>query len=445
MKKFLLTLLVFYSSLVFAQTYTIKTVAGDSVQGFSGDNSQATSAELFWPSGLILDGAGNMYIADQRNNRIRKISAGGVITTIAGTSTAGYTGDNIAATTAGLYWPLSVDVDAIGNIYIADQVDIRIRKVSASGLITTIAGNGTSGFSGDNGPATSAEIDAPSCIVLDGVGNIYFADDGNQRIRKITTTGIITTIAGNGTAGFAGDSGAATAAELHNPYGVAVDGTGNVYIADYNNDRVRKVNTLGIISTIAGNGTVGFTGDNGAATDAELHWPIGVAVDGSGNVYIADQSNNRIRKINTGGIITTIAGNGTLGFTGDSGIATSAELDNPSDIVIDGAGNIYIADEYNNRIRELNLVTGINEISNNDGDIKVSHNPSNGIFNITLQNPTRKYNVIVYNMLGQEVYTAPLNLTTSQIDLSNNPTGLYLYRVISKDGNLLGSGKLVKE
>ena len=215
-------------------------------------------------------------------------------------------------------------VDASGNLYIADTGNNRIRKVSATGIITTVAGNGSAGYSGDGGPATSAQLDGPEGVAVDGSGNLYIADTCNNRIRKVSATGIITTVAGNGSAGYSGDGGPATSAQLSLPAGVAVDGSGNLYIADSGNNRIRKVSATGIITTVAGNGSPGYSGDGGPATSAQLNQPAGVAVDASGNLYIADSSNNRIRKVSATGIITTVAGNGFDGYSGDGGPATSA-------------------------------------------------------------------------------------------------------------------------
>jgi sugar lactone lactonase YvrE len=246
-----------------------------------------------------------------------------------------------------------VAVDSSGNIYIADTYNERIRKVSTSGIITTVAGNGAATFSGDGGAATSAELHGPSGVAVDSSGNIYIADTYNERIRKVSTSGIITTVAGNGTGGYSGDGGAATSAELYYPSGVAVDSSGNIYIADRNNDRIREVSTSGIITTVAGNGTWGYSGDSGAATSAELYGPSGVAVDSSGNIFFVEDGNNRVRKVSASGIITTVAGNGTGGYSGDGGVATSAELYTPYGVAVDSSGNIYIADLNNNRIRKV--------------------------------------------------------------------------------------------
>ena len=274
----------------FGQTYTISTVAGNGTQGFGGgDNGPATSAQLSIPRGVAVDSAGRLYIADSQDNRIRKVSDG-VITTVAGNGGGGFTGDNYPATSTELNSPSGVAVDSAGNLYIADTSNFRVRKVS-NGMITTVAGNGTQGSSGDNGPATSAQLHDPCGVAVDSAGNIYIADGNN--IRKVSN-GIITTVAGNGTQGFSGDNGPATSAELDGAVGVAADGAGNLYIADSGNNRIRKVSN-GVITTVAGNGTQGFSGDNGPATSAELAGAVGVAVDSASDVYIADSFNNRIR------------------------------------------------------------------------------------------------------------------------------------------------------
>jgi pimeloyl-ACP methyl ester carboxylesterase/sugar lactone lactonase YvrE len=333
----------------------INTVAGNGTAGYSGDGGVATSAELHGPNAVAVDTAGNIYIADYYNNRIRKVTAStGVISTAAGNGTAGYSGDGGAATSAELNGPGDVAVDSAGNIYISDLSNNRIRKVTVStGVISTVAGNGTKGYSGDGGAATSAEIGSSS-VTVDTAGNIYLADDSNNRIRKVTvSTGIITTVAGNGTAGFSGDGGAATSAELDVPDGVVVDSAGNIYIADHNNERIRKVTvSTGKISTVAGDGTAGYAGDGGAATSAELNGPGGLALDSAGDIYIGDFGNNRIRKVTVStGKISTVAGNGTAGYSGDGGAPNNAEMNGPSGIALDSAGNIYIADFGNNRIR----------------------------------------------------------------------------------------------
>jgi uncharacterized protein YjdB/RPA family protein len=331
----------------------ITTFAGNGTLGYSGDGGAATAAELYAPWGVAVDGSGNVYIADQLNNRIRKVDPSGFISTFAGNGTLGYSGDGGAATAAELRTPTGVAVDGSGNVYIADNGNSRIRKVDPTGVISTFAGNGTYGYSGDGGAATAAHLYGPFVVAFDGAGNVYIADCYNSRIRKVDPSGVISTFAGNGTLGYSGDGGAATDAQLVYPFGVAVDGSGNVYIADANNSRIRKVDPTGVISTFAGNGTYGYSGDGGAATAAELSSPVGVSVDGGGNVYIADYYNNLIRKVDLSGVISTIAGNGTLGYSGDGGAATAAELNYPTGVAVDGGGNVYIADQYNYRIRKV--------------------------------------------------------------------------------------------
>ena len=334
-------------------TGTITTIAGTGEVGFSGDGGPAVEAELRNPYGVAVDSAGNVYIADAGNQRIRKVDSTGTITTIAGTGEVGFSGDGGAAVEAELYNPEGVAVDSAGNVYIGDAGNQRIRKVDSTGTITTIAGTGEYGFSGDGGPAAAARLAFPHSVAVDGAGNLYIADTGNRRIRKVDSTGTITTIAGTGEVGFSGDGGPAVEAELRNPYGVAVDSAGNVYIADTRNQRIRKVDSTGTITTIAGTGEVGFSGDGGPAAAARLAFPAGVAVDSAGNVYIADFFNNGIRKVDSTGTITTIAGIGELGFSGDGGPAVEAELYNPASVAVDSAGNVYIADTWNRRIRKV--------------------------------------------------------------------------------------------
>ena len=269
-----------------------------------------------------------------------------------------FSGDEGPATAARLTFPFGVAVDGAGNLYIADSSNHRIRKVDATGTITTVAGTGEFGFGGDEGPATAAQLFLPIGVAVDGTGNLYIADAGNQRIRKVDATGTITTVAGTGERDFSGDEGLATAAQLDFPFGVAVDGTGNLYIVDTYNHRIRKVDATGTITTIAGTGERDFSGDGGPAVRAALYFPIGVAVDSAGNLYIADSSNHRIRKVDATGTITTIAGTGEFGFSGDGGPAVLARLAFPGSVTVDGTGNLYIADTENHRIRKLTPMTG---------------------------------------------------------------------------------------
>ncbi|WP_263364961.1 NHL domain-containing protein [Edaphobacter acidisoli] len=316
------------------------------------------AAPLLLPSAIAYDSSGNLYIAEASRHDIRKLDPSGNITTIAGTGVQGFAGDSGPATAAELDSPQGLAIDASGNIYIADTHNHRIREVkAANGNITTIAGTGAAGNSGDSGPATAAELDLPTALAIDASGNLYIADTHNHRIREINAaTGIITTIAGTGTEGYSGDNGPATAAELDSPQGLAIDTTGNLYIADTHNHRIREViATTGIITTIAGTGTAGNSGDSGPATAATLRLPRGIATDATGNLYLTDVTAQSVRKVNaTTGQITTIAGSGTQGFSGDGSAATSATLDSPRAAAISPSGLATFADAANQRIRQLN-------------------------------------------------------------------------------------------
>ena len=340
-----------------AADWTIDTIAG---HVYGGDGGQATATQLYDPINVAVDGSGNVYIVTSANHRIRKVDTAGIITTVAGNGRQGYGGDGGAATAAQLNLPWDVAVDGSGNLYIADSGNYRIRKVDAdTGNISTVAGNGNFGFSGDGGLATEARLSIPRGVTADGSGNLYIADTFNQRIRKVDADGNISTVAGNGTFGFSGDGGLATAATLRNPWSVAADGSGNFYIADTGSNRIRKVDADGIISTVAGNGTNGHSRDGHQATTAALFRPTSVAVDGSGNLYSGSNSGSFVRKINTAtGIISTFAGSGQLGFSGDGGQATATRLYRPQGVAVDGSGNLYIAEANNQRIRKVDAGTG---------------------------------------------------------------------------------------
>jgi sugar lactone lactonase YvrE len=335
----------------------INTIAGNGLIGLDG---LAVTTDLVTPDGIAVDTSGNFYIAEYMEDRIDKVTAStGIITVVAGNNGRGSSGDGGAATAAQLYYPTGVAVDAAGNIYIADSANNRIRKVTVSnGIISTVAGTGTAGFSGDGGSATSAALHKPLGVAVDGNGNIYIADDGNERIRKVTvSTGNISTVAGNGSGEGTSYGYIATDTGLTNPEALAVDAAGDIYISMVYNNQIAKVSaSTGIISLVAGIGPRGFSGDGGPATSAMLFISpcamAGVAVDAAGNVYIGDYDNDRIRKVTAAtGIITTIAGGGNLGFSGDGGPATSASIQWPIGVAADAEGNVYFADYGNNRIR----------------------------------------------------------------------------------------------
>lgn len=355
---------LFLSVPVFAQRVT--TVAGG-----SGDGGQALAADLFGPVGVALDGSGNIFIADAGSRKIRRVDyQTGIITIFAGNGAFGNAGNGGLAINATFGYPSGIAVDVAGNIYVSDEQYSSIRKIDmATGVITHIAGgiDGIPGFTGDNALASGARLNGPRSLTLDATGNIYFVDSGNQRVRKINkVSGIITTVAGNGIFAYSGDDGVATSASLSNPSSVAVDANGNVYIADYQNFRVRKVNsTTGIISTVAGTGIQGYSGDGGLATQGKLDAPSGVILDADGNLIISDTYNQRIRKVDlTTGILNTIAGTGVTGFA--DGPTFQSKLNVPQGLALDALGNIYFSEIVNRRIRKI-VGTTISTVAGNGG------------------------------------------------------------------------------
>jgi sugar lactone lactonase YvrE len=337
-------------------TDIITTFAGRTNSGFSGDFGPATNASLRSPVGVAFDAAGNLFIADTYNNRIRKVDTNGVITTVAGKGTSGPPGDGGAATNASIVAPNGVAVDSAGNVFIAETGNSHIRKVRTDGIIVSVAGTAFFGFSGDGGAATNAALHNPQGLAIDSFGNLLIADTGNNRIREIRPDGIIMTVAGKGgPIGSPGDGGAATNATLNGPTGICVDSAGNWFIADMNYSLVRKVDTNGVISTVAGKSTFSFSGDGGPATNASMNHPIGVAVDSRGNLFIADSGNNRVREVTRDGVINTVAGQATSGFSGDGGPATLASLNYPTAVAIACSDHVFIADSSNSRIRTVTV------------------------------------------------------------------------------------------
>ncbi|HXB12146.1 MAG TPA: T9SS type A sorting domain-containing protein [Bacteroidia bacterium] len=435
-----------------AVTHNISTVVGNGGGGdYNGDGIPATSAQLDAPADVKVDAAGNLYVADYSNARVREINGAGMISTFAGNGTSGYL-VNVPAATGEMYDPNGIEFDKSGDLFIADYMSNKVEKVNLNDSMLSFAGNGAgspySGFYfGDNGPATRAELYYPAGIAADDSGNVFIADFYNNRIRKVEwNTGIITTIAGNGASGYFGDGGQATAAKLSYPIQVAVDDSDNIYIADANNSRIRKVtHATGKISTVAGTGVFGYNGDGGLATAADLYFPQGITIDANGVLYISDTYNQRIRAVDPWDHkIRTVAGDGNLGFSGDGGAATSAKLNYPENVAFDGAGTMYIADWGNNRIRKVTNVAGVNEVKNAIAHAKVYPNPNNGIFTIQLSGVSGKSLMEIYNMLGERIYSQSFSTLSSQfsIDIHNNPAGVYLYRVLAETGNLVAEGKV---
>jgi uncharacterized protein (TIGR03437 family) len=331
----------------------ISTVAGNGYAWSIGDGLLASLAQLKSPAGLALDPAGSLYIADSGTARIRRVDERGWIATVAGNGQAGFGGDGHAATTAQLTLPGGVAVDAAGNLYIADTRNHRVRKVLPSGFILTVAGTGVAALGAENTYAPQAPLNEPRSVAVDSWGALYIADTGNHRVVRINSAGMMATVAGNGSPGWAGDNGRASVAQLNAPAAIAFDARGNLYIADTFNHLVRKVSAAGIIMTVAGTGAAGFSGDSGPAISATLNFPAGVAVDPAGVVYIADTWNHRIRMVDAAGVIRTIAGSDAPGYKGDGVPALAAQLNYPSGIVVDPAGVVLFSDSFNNRVRRV--------------------------------------------------------------------------------------------
>jgi streptogramin lyase len=331
----------------------ITTVAGNGIEGYSGDGGPANKAQLRWPRDMAIDRDGGLYIADTMNHRIRKVSPKGIITTVAGTGVPGYSGDGGPATSSQLNGPRDVEIGVDGTLYIADTNNHCVRRVSPDGIITTVAGTGIAGYGGDGGPAVGAQLSWPQDVAVGMDGCLYIADTGNHRVRKVTPDGTIITVAGTGIAGYGGDGGSAAGAQLARPRGVFVDADGCVYIGDTENHRIRKVTPDGIITTVAGNGSEGYSGDGGSATNAQIAWPRGVVMDVDGCMYIADCGNSVIRKVTPDGTITTVAGTGVEGYSGDGGPALKAKLADPHGIAVGEDGSLYIGEPRNHCIRKV--------------------------------------------------------------------------------------------
>ena len=350
---------------------TITTAAGTGSDGLSGDGGQAKDAQLNTPQGAAFAPDGALYVADTWNHRVRKVAPDGTITTIAGTGSDGFSGDGGPATNAQLRFPQGVAVAQDGTLYVADMWNHRVRKVAPDGTISTVAGTGSDGFSGEGGLATDAQLNTPQAVAVAPDGALYIADSYNHRVRRVSPDGIITTVAGTGERGFSGDDGEAPSAKLNQPEGLAVGPSGTVYIADTWNHRVRKVTPDGTITTVAGKGSFGFSGDDGPAKDAQLRYPGGVVVAPDGVLYIADTWNHRVRRVATDGIITTVAGTGEDGFSGEAGPPVNAQLSYPLGPAVAPDGALYVADSNNHRVRKVTTPmpgTGADEIPVPSGD-----------------------------------------------------------------------------
>lgn len=415
----------------------ITTVAGTGVAGFSGDDGSAFLAQVKNPSCMASDSLGNVYFTDQYNNRIRRIDRTGIITTIAGSGPTGFNGDNRSALEARLSQPSGMVLDDSLNIYIADAGNHRIRKISAvTGLISTIAGTGVAGFTGDNGSALLARLNTPSSVAIDGKGNVFFSDALNSRIRKVDANGTITTISGNGTFADIGDGGLAKNATINRTAAIAFDHKGNLYLVEQYSNIIRKIDTAGIITKFAGKlNAAGQGGDGELAVNAGMTAPAAIAFDPNDNAYIADCNSYKIRKVDTNGIMSTVAGAGSPGHTGDGGDATVARIYSPLGLTLDKYNNLYFA-ERGNYIRYV----FINKILPTDStSFEIFPNPTKGDFNVILNSKKEeKATIVIYNATGQrirEVYVQTNNLLGMHLDMP----GIYFLSGMSKSGNWKGT------
>ena len=434
-----------------AQANIIETICGTGYPTYGGDNGPATAAKIILPEQLCLTKNHDLLIVDAGNCRIRKINLStGIITSIAGNGTAGYNGDGIAATAAALNIPESVATDTAGNIYIGDVNNYRIRKVTiATGIITTIAGNGSAGNSGDGGPATNASFREAAGMIVDKNGNVIFADGNNNNVRKIDTHGIITTLAGTGAAGYSGDWGAATGAQFHLPGDIAFDSNGNLYISDSYNNAIRKIDAgSGLLEPVCGNGTKSFSGDNGPAINATLNGPYGIFIDKQNNIFFCDGINGNIRRIDAvTKIITSVAGKGLQGYGGDGGPATDAYLQ-PDDVWLDDNGTMYIADYFNNRIRMVyNPRLATPNVNSATGEVKIYPNPAKEELTVEYTLPDKEdAEMQIVDVMGRIVISKelPFDKQKETVDISNLPQGVYVYKVV-QDGVMIATGKVIKE
>ncbi len=429
MKKwFLIFLFISTGTQLCAQVNIITTIAGTGTAGYEGDGGLAISAKLDLPAQICTDKAGEIYFADAFNHVIRKITPSGTIVTVAGKGTPGFSGDNGPALDAEMKVPCGIAIDTFGNIYVSDGGNHRVRRIDkVTGIITTFAGTGTAGSDGDWGSATTAKIDGPSGLALDADGNLYISDYSSCNVRKVSAaTGIITKIAGTGVPGYSGNGAPAIDAQLSGPFDVFVHTNGDIYISDHWNHVIRKVNGAGIISTVAGCSVGGYYGDGDVATDAKLYTQEGLFIDASGSIYIADYRNGSIRKVDPGtDIISTVAGIGVTGYAGDYGPATAAQLF-CTDVWVDKHGNILIADAENQRIRKVNNAVAVEGLS--DPAINSLYpDPTNGSF--IVHTSVKAASVKVYDMAGIQVLEQAATTNDTEVNIATRPPGIYIVYV----------------
>ena len=407
-----------------AKAQYVSTFAG-STQGFV--NGTATTAKFNWPMGIAIDTEGTIFVVDSANYVIRKITSAGVVSTFAGSGIGGFA-DGIASV-AQFNGIDGLAVDTAGNVYVADTNNHRIRKISAAGVVSTLAGS-TQGYA--NGTGTAARFNNPSGVAVDAAGNVFVTDTFNYRIRKITPAGVVSTLAGSGIAGFANGSG--TAAQFNKTYGIAVNDTGSIFVADALNHRVRKITASGVVTTFAGS-VYGYANGNGTA--AKFSYPYGITVDVTGNVYVTDAEDNRIRKITIAGMVSTLAGSGIGGFA--DGIGTTAQFINPCGVTVDAVGSVFISDATNHRIRKI--TNSLSTADYNQNQVLIYPNPVSSIINIDLGDSIAS-KVILFDMNGRVMQTENI-VNSSGIEICNLANGMYLMQITTDKGVV--SKKIVKK
>ncbi len=428
----------------YLKAQVITTYVGNGVSGYSGNGGLATASCISIPMGLTIDLNGDLLVC--QHMLVRKIDCTtGIITTIAGSDTAtsaGHGGDGGIATNAQLVEPYAVSVDANNNLYITDYWYYEVRKVmSSTGIIDTFAGNRSTGGTGDGGLAKRATFNSVFGLCVDTFRNvIYISDEWGARVRKVDMSSmIISAFAGSGSSGYSGDGGLATAAKFSRVLGLAIDKHGNVYIGDWDNGRIRKVDAVTkIITTVVGNGIVGYSGDGGLATNAKIDKPTAICFDSCGNLYFSDENNNRVRKVDlTTGIINTIAGNGTPGFSGDGGLPTLAQLNHPTGICVDKNNNLFIADYFNHRVRKISNLTSCLTLSETfpeeSDEISAFPNPANSKIEI-VNNHSGESDFIITDVFGQVVLKRKLTKKQETIYIDTFPVGVYVLTLTSNDG-----------
>jgi sugar lactone lactonase YvrE len=435
MKKYFVASFILIVSTLSSQN--IATYAGTGIETYIGAGPAAISTNLK-VNGVLVDSNGDLLICDS-NHLIWKVNNSGAISVLAGIGSSGYWGDNVLAASTPIYGPSGMVLDISGNLIFCDFSNSRVRKINTEEIITTIAGTGIHANTGDFGPAINANIYYPDFSAVDTEGNLYFTEGNGNLVRRISTSGIITTIAGTGIAGYNGDGIPATTAKLNFPCGIAIDSHGNIYISEHFGHRIRKINSLGIISTIAGDGIPGFGQENVLATSSRVRQPAGMKLDAQGNLYFADMFNNQIRKINASGIVSTVAGMGYEGFAGDGGTALEARLNKPFDIAFSPEGNMFISDNGNHRVRMVTNVLSNTDFISDSMKVTVAPNPAINK-QTTISFPASSEFIQVFNTLGQQVLTKNI-LGMESLDIGLNDAGIYLIKV--SVGNQTAIRKLI--